>query len=459
MRKPVIGLLPLYLELYDQVVPELRKDVEAFALTIKKEFEKLGLTVIAAPVCRIKKEFAKAVKVFEEKNVAAIVTLHLAYSPSLESAEILAKTKLPLIILDTTPDFDFGFSTTPDKIMMNHGIHGVQDLCNLLLRKGKHFMIETGHWQKSDVITRVLKNLKACIAANAMKSAQVGIIGKPFCGMGDFAIPFIDLKKSLGFEIIQSSASDFKSFRHSTAEIRKEVDFYLKTFNLAKGSGKNIQQTAKTSLSVRKWIEKKKLSAFTFNFLDIDKKCGLETVPFLEASLGMTRGVGYAGEGDVMTAALVASLAKIFAETTFTEMFCPDWKGNKVFLSHMGEVNTNLLNGKAEIVEMNLPFLKASFPPIIPHGCLKPGNAAILNLAPGPNDSFTLIACCGNVHTPEKTEMAAIGGWFEPEKTLADFLAEYSIHGGTHHSALVYNPDLKVIHCYAKIMEWNFVSI
>jgi hypothetical protein len=28
-----------------------------------------------------------------------------------------------------------------------------------------------------------------------MKTARVGIIGQPFPGMGDFAIPFADLKK------------------------------------------------------------------------------------------------------------------------------------------------------------------------------------------------------------------------------------------------------------------------
>ena len=43
----------------------------------------------------------------------------------------------------------------------------------------------------------------------------------------------------------------------------------------------------------------------------------------------MARGIGYAGEGDLFTASLVSSLLSVFPETSFSEMFCPDWAGNE----------------------------------------------------------------------------------------------------------------------------------
>ncbi len=458
MSKPVVGLLPFYLELYDQVVPEIRQAAEAFAGTIRDELEKLNVEIITAQVCCVKSEFSKAVKAFEKKRVDAIVTLHLAYSPSLESAEVLAATPLPLILLDTTPDFDFGFNTGADRIMYNHGIHGVQDLCNMLLRNGKHFMLETGHWQQSDVLTRVAADIKACIAAAAMKTARVGIIGRPFSGMGDFAIPFADLKKLIGMEVIQATPAKFNALQPAPAEIAEELKLYSKLFKIGKASEECLARTAATSLTARKWIAKERLTAFTFNFLDIDSKCGLGTVPFLEASMAMSRGIGYAGEGDVLTAAFVASLAKVFPETTFSEMFCPDWKGNKVFLSHMGELNVDVINGKPELLEKSFPFFKADSPALA-HGCMKSGPAALVNLAPGPQESFTMIVCFGDVRTPRKNKIAGISGWFEPDIPLEDMLSEYSCHGGTHHLALVYNPDYKILSRYAGIMGWNCVII
>jgi L-arabinose isomerase len=51
-----------------------------------------------------------------------------------------------------------------------------------------------------------------------------------------------------------------------------------------------------------------------------------------------------------------------FPETTFTEMFCPDWKGNKIFLSHMGEINTDLCAEKAILQEKPFPYTDADNP-------------------------------------------------------------------------------------------------
>ena len=209
MKHPVVGLLPLYLELYDQVVPELRREVEAFAATIKTELEKPGVTVIAAPVCRVKSEFKAAVKQFEAQGAAAIVTLHLAYSPSLESIEALAGTDLPVIMLDTTPDYEFGFGVDPARIMPNHGIHGVQDLANMLLRRGKKFLLEAGHWQHSDVLARVQTDIKSGIVADGMKKARVGLVGSPFRGMGDFFVPFAKLRELIGMTVVPSTPENF----------------------------------------------------------------------------------------------------------------------------------------------------------------------------------------------------------------------------------------------------------
>ena len=142
MKKPKIGLLPLYIALYDKAAPEMRPAVEGFAREVAGLFEKQGLDVIASPVCTVEPEFKAAVASFEEGGADAIVTLHLAYSPSLESAAVLAATKLPILILNTTPTLSFVPTIEAgDGISYNHGIHGVQDMANLLIRGGKRFRI------------------------------------------------------------------------------------------------------------------------------------------------------------------------------------------------------------------------------------------------------------------------------------------------------------------------------
>ncbi|MCL4377237.1 MAG: hypothetical protein M1409_02460 [Actinobacteria bacterium] len=47
------------------------------------------------------------------------------------------------------------------------------------------------------------------------------------------------------------------------------------------------------------------------NFSVLTADSGFPTIPFLEASKSMARGIGYAGEGDVLTAALTGSLIRL----------------------------------------------------------------------------------------------------------------------------------------------------
>ena len=97
MAKIKIGLLLMYLKLYDDTMPDLRNEFEPFIKSIK-----LGFEIYLSPICRLDGEFKKAVKDFEKSGVNVIVTLHLAYSPSLECINALTETRLPLVVLDTT---------------------------------------------------------------------------------------------------------------------------------------------------------------------------------------------------------------------------------------------------------------------------------------------------------------------------------------------------------------------
>lgn len=351
MKPIVIGLLPLYLKLYDDTSPQHRTGVERFRDEIAAELGKRDLTVVSAPVCRIAAEFAGALRQFEERRVDAIVTLHLAYSPSDESAPVLAASALPIIVLDTTPAYDFSPLQSPDEIMYNHGIHGVQDFCNVLIRHGKPFQIEAGHWQHSDVLDRVVRKTQAAHLAAVMRTARVGRIGRPFAGMGDFAVSEAKLLETTGVTTVPVTPATIGELvsQVTDADVAAEVAADRARFDTDGVDADAHARTARVSLAVRRWLEQQQLTAFTVNFMEATRSAGVPTMPFLEASKAMARGIGYAGEGDVLTAALVGALAATFPEVTFTEMFCPDWANDTIFLSHMGEMSANCIDGKPRL--------------------------------------------------------------------------------------------------------------
>jgi len=462
MKKPKIGFLPLYLELYDRVMPEIRARMEAFTKTIAEELRKKRIDVFPAPVCRTKGEFSKAIKSFEKEKVDAIVTLHLAYSPSLESAEVLSKTKIPIIVLDTTQTYEFDPEQNSNEIMYNHGIHGVQDLCSVLLRMSKNFTIEAGHWEKSDVLNRAVKQIKAASIARSISNMRVGSIGGPFKGMGDFYISPEMLKKTIGIETIDTSTKEITSLLPlpDDKEVKEEIKLDAANFQIGKLSMESHINTIRIGIAIRRWIKKENLGAFTVNFSEIGKDSGFPTFPFLEASKQMANGIGYAGEGDVLTAALTGALLSVFSETSFVEMFCPDWKGNRIFLSHMGEMNINLVSGKPKLIQKDLPFLDIGNPAVA-FGRFKPGEAVFVNLTPSSKNTYKLIVSPVTMVDikGEDRMIDTIRGWFAPKMPVEDFLAEFSRAGGTHHSTIVYGNAIEEIISFGKMMGWNVIII
>lgn len=449
-----IGLLPLYIKLYDDFTPSYRTQIDAFYKLISNEFVNRGVDVINVEVCRVKSEFENAVRIFENKNVNAIVTLHLAYSPSLESSDALKNTKLPILVLDTTPDYTYDGETDPSALSYNHGIHGVQDMCNLLRRNKKDFSIFAGHWQNSDVINRVVNAVKGIKIADIFKNSRAGIVGEPFDGMGDFSVNY-DL---LGINVVKYQDND--EYNVTADEIESEYQKDSAMYDLSGVSKEVYKKATPVELKLRKWIETERLNSFTINFLATSKNGELPYMPFSLASKAMRDGIGYAGEGDIMTSVLVGAFLSEYEFTSFTEMFCPDWNNNTVFLSHMGEQNLKCVDGKAIMFVNDFPYTDAGNPTAI-YGTFKTGNVLFMCIAPQADDKFMLVVSDGEMIQPPdiNKHTGSVNGWFKPKLTLPEFLEEYSKVGGIHHAALVYDGDIDVVKQFAKNMGFDIKII
>jgi L-arabinose isomerase len=468
MGSPKVGLLPFYLALYDQAERGWRGPIERFADTIADQLRARDVRVVSAPVCTVRNEFATAVEAFEQEQVDAIVTLHLAYSPSLESAEILANTRLPIVVLDTTPAHDFGPGQDPAQIRYNHGIHGVQDMCNLLLRNGKPFAIVAGHFEKSDVLDRAVACIGSARVASGLMRARVGRIGRPFAGMGDFLVEEEVLRSTIGMEVVSFNADVAAALRSQVTEldIRSEMVQDLSEFE-SDGLDPTVHRNCTISnLVVRKWIEQERLTAFTASFLDIGSDIGLTHMPFLEAGKAMSRGIGYAGEGDVLTAGLVGAIARSYPDVSFVEMFCPDWQGNSVFLSHMGEANLRLLAERPTLKVHDFKLGKGE-KPLVAYGRFRAGEAVLVDLAPAAGDTYRLVAAPLEVLDLKAAGASgggdrfgeAIRGWVRPRMAVSDFLEQYSMAGGTHHAALVYGAKVDDLAVVGRLMGWEVTTI
>ena len=462
MGKVKIGLLPLYVKLYDDGAPAMRDRVNPFTEEIKSIFaSREDVELVSADICRLEDEFAAAVNKFETEKVDSIVTIHLAYSPSLQSEKVLKNTTLPIVILDTTPTYAFTSDDDKAVISYNHGIHGVQDMCNLLVRNNKEFFIEAGHYKESDVIERVVSRVKGIKAAKAFSSSKVGLIGGSFAGMGDFVISE-ETYKNLGIEVINLTPEKAKEIDATVTEA--EVDALIASDNEKYNQSEDLPQdvyrrTARGSLVVRNFIEENNLTAFSANFLKVDEAFGIGGMPFSEANRAMERGIGYAGEGDALNAALVGAFMSVSDEASFIEMFCPDWKDEMIFISHMGEMNINVAAYKPTIFHTPMKYSDIDTVKIV--STYKAGMATLISLVPVADGKFRLVSSLVEMKTPDCKKLAAgaIKGWFTPNKPIAEFLCDYSKLGGPHHLALMYGDARHFAETFAKSLSFEYFEI
>lgn len=456
MQKIKIGFLPLYIKLYDDTSPELRLRLEKFYEQMADALEKRGLEVIRTPFCRIEPEFRKAVAEYEAQNAVCIVTLHMAYSPSLESAEALLQTELPVVVLDTTMTYAFGPDQDPDEIDYNHGIHGVMDFCNLLKRGGKPYAVAAGHWEHSDVLEQTVCCVRAAAAARAVRGSRVGVFGGCFQGMGDFQVTPQELAERFGAELIEASADEMREYTRSVTEeeIEAEICADRERFRFPEPIEDGVYRAnTRACLAIRKWIEAKKLDAFTVNFLKACPAYGIDTMPFLEACKAMTRGIGYAGEGDALDAMLAGALIRTFEMASFVEIFCPDWKDDRLFLSHMGEMNYRTADGTPEI-RMRSSNYTDSVKPMAGYACYRPGRAVYANVYRD-ETGYCLLASAVEMQqiTDDKNFDSVIRGWMKPRIPVKDFLRKLSEHGATHHSLLIYDAEPEQLLYFASLLN------
>ncbi len=454
--KPKAGLLPLYVKLYDQTLPTLRAEVEPFAGSVTRALEGHGIQVVRTPVCCTRQQVAAALRTFEAADVDAALTLHLAYSPSLESASELCAFPRPLILLDITPDKDFGQHTDPIRLLHNHGIHGVQDLASVLRRHDRIFNLVTGHLEDPGILEEIATLLKAAQAVAGFRGQRVLRIGSTFEGMGDFQVDGEVLENAFGISIKQIFPVDLAQevLTITEAAVWDEMAIDRNAFEIEAPEVVHSRSN-RLGLGLRQYLAHGGFDAFSLNFQAFDSSHEpVSTVPFLECCKSMARGIGYAGEGDVLTAALVGALQRSIGLTTFTEMFCADWKGNSLFLSHMGEINPECAQQRPVLYEKEFPFTPVLNPATL--ACsIKPGSATLVNLAPGPGDTFDLILApvevLGDGTHPDLRHW--IRSWIRPGCDVREFLQLYSLAGGTHHCALVLGNHLNELSEFGEMLN------
>ena len=462
-RLPRVGFLGLMLELYDTALPKLRPTQTKFAEELVAQMR--GYCEVVFPgICNTRGQVDGAIAEFEAMAADLVVVVHLTYAPSLISLPGLLSTTLPVLLFNTQRLYEFSQESPQSAMTENHGMHGVQDLANVLVRSGRGFQLLTGHYEDPRVQAELRDWIEAAYTVRKIHGARVGILGYAFEGMGDLSLDTTSLLAQVGTMVVQIPVATVaqEAANAPSAKVKALMQEDRKTFQVAKElTAEDHERASRLEWGLRKVCEDLALDGFAMHFGAVAEDGRLESVPFLAASKMLADGFGYGGEGDATSAVAVLMMQLLRGQASFTEMFTMDFANNAVVMSHMGESNWRMARKDQPIRLIRKPFpFGDCHPPASLCFALEPGPATLVNLVTGAEGRLKLIASEVNVLDFPAIETFDVPHYkLTPSKGLAEFLDDYSREGGSHHLAIAFGAVADRVEKLAWMLGLKYVLI
>ncbi len=463
--KPRVGLLALTLELYEALAPQLRCGREKWL----REAVLPALSSIAEirfhqAVYR-REDIDASIRQLEHEEVDALLVICLTYSPSQLSLPALRQTRLPIVIWNTQELHAVDETFDGAKMTANHGVHGTQDLCNVLLRSGIRFEYVTSHLNDAAPLGDLEDIVLAAAAASRLRRARLGLMGYPFPGMGDMGLDTTHLTATLGCHWQSLAIEDFnqRAAGIGKGEVAALVTEYRESYQLADDlTPADLEVTARAELALRSMVDQHKLDAMSYQFMALGEDERTETIPFVGASRLMAEGLGFGGEGDLIGATGSWLLGQIRGPATFSEVFTTDFAGNGLFMSHMGECNPAMARSdrKIPLVARPAPIARIRGRQLALVVSLQPGPATLFALTLGPAGRWRFVT--SRVGVDDFGPLASMVVPHFKLKTSGDvrqWLTAYAMAGGPHHNALCFGDATGRLQILARLLDADYWEV
>ncbi len=463
--RPRVGLLGLTLEYYETLAPSLRASREDWVRrAVVPALQSQADVLFESAVFR-REDIERAVTSFEAQGLDAVLVLLLTYSPSQLALPVLQRTRLPIAIWNTQELAAVGPSFSVARMIDNHGVHGTQDLANVLLRAGVPFHYVTSQVGEPRGMQDLGDFFAAGVAIRRLRHARLGLMGYPFPGMGDFAVDSSYLASSLGCSWTNLTVSEYitRSAAADASRVSALVKEYRDTYAVAQDlADHDLDCAARAEVALRGLVSDNRLDAFSYQFLAFGDDERTSTLPFVAASRLMAEGIGFGGEGDLIGAAGTALLNWLNPPATFSEVFTIDFEGNSVFLSHMGEANVAMArrDRKTPLVARPTPITRTRDRQLALVTTLEPGPATLAALTLGPGSKWRLIATSVEILEYGPLPDFCVPHFkLKPRTDVRDFLTAYANAGGPHHNAVCFGDARRRLRFAAGLLGADYVEI
>jgi L-arabinose isomerase len=336
-------------------VAEHSKTIAAYL----NEADMIPVTVVYKPTVKSTEEVTA---VMQEANNASncigVMTWMHTFSPAkmwINGLKILNK---PLLHFHTQFNRDIPWSTIDmDFMNLNQSAHGDREFGFIMSRMRINRKVVVGHWQDNESLSKIDGWMRAAAGWHDWQGAKFVRFGDNMRYVAVTEGDKVEAELKFGYSVNTYGVGDLVAVvnRVTEKQIDELVSIYENDYTLVESLQKggsehqSLREAARIEIGIETFLVNGNFKGFTTTFEDLH---GLVQLPGIAAQRLMTKGYGFAGEGDWKTAALVRAMKVMgsglkggssFMED-YTYHFNPD---NRMVLgAHMLEICESISDAK-----------------------------------------------------------------------------------------------------------------
>jgi L-arabinose isomerase len=439
-RKPRIGILGIMQDLYDDMIPGIAQRQEGYAAELAAHLSDVA-EFTPSKAIKYREDAERAMREFEDADLDGVLVVMLTYGPAMRVARLLSESRLPVCLANIQPEPSVTPAWDMADMTYNQGVHGAQDTANAMVRAGKKFQVLTDDWKTDRFRNDVGRWARAAAAATAWKKLKVAIFGYAMNEMGDIRVDENALVRTLGPEIIAVAQGDlYRGMQEaSSSAVAEVIAFEDAQFDIdPRLSAEEREDSARMQVAIERILNERGFGAYTAHFDAIGEDGRFSRLPLAAASSLMAKGYGYAAEGDVLAACMVAAGHVLIGDAHFTEMYAMDFPSDSILQSHMGEGNWKIArtDRPVRLIKRPLGIGRLADPPTFLFQ-YQPGPATLATLVSLEGDRFRMVVAEGeNLDSQELPALEMPYGQFRPATGLRKCLNGWLKAGGPHHEVM-----------------------
>jgi L-arabinose isomerase len=404
------------------------------------------------------------------KCIGIISWMH-TFSPAkmwIGGLKILQK---PMLHLHTQFNRDIPWASIDmDFMNLNQSAHGDREFGFIMSRMRLNRKVVAGHWQDPQVLEQINGWARTAAGWHDWQGAKFARFGDNMRNVAVTEGDKVEAEIKFGYSVNTYGIGDLVKVINETTDAEMDAltseyaDSYTLSPSLLKGGDmhQSLREAAKIEIGLQRFLEDGHFKGFTDTFEDLH---GMVQLPGIAAQRMMSRGYGFAGEGDWKTAALVRAMKVMGTGLKGGNSFMEDYTyhfdpNNELVLgSHMLEICASIAKGKpscevhplgigGKADPVRLVFNSAAGPAI---------NASIVDMGNRFRLLVNEVVAVDPIQSLPKLPVARV--LWKPYPDMKTGCAAWILAGGAHHTCYSQNLSAENLQDFAEIAGIEYVLI